>query len=430
MKFRIVAFLALCVVTSAIAARGSQRSISTSRQFIVYGPDARLRGALCDLAEATKRNALRVLQETDAWKTPILVNAQLPQTTLPGLPRTQLSFSQTGFGLKLQLDLSIDADMNAPAIERELLRAVFLEMMYRAAPETPAGTPIVEPPDWLLEGTLALSSEREPAPIADALKTPLETGNIVSLDQFLRERPNLLDSPSRTLYRAYCAALVSAVIESPEGARRLARFVADLPHSSTDIAADFRAHFPSFGDTAEKTQKEWLLAVSRFAASERYRLLSADGTEEELARILHVELREKDQPIGAYTLEEFPRFVHVSATSTALKQVREELLILSGRANPLYRPIISEYDKIILQLSHAKTKRLPARLAELRAMREHLARRMSAIADYMNWFEATQARGSSGQFRDYMKAAELALEHVNQRHDRISVYLDALESQF
>src|SRR3954454_1773940 len=128
MNFRIAALLALCVVSNATAARAPQRSISTSRQFIVYGPDARLRGALCDLAEGTKHNALRVLQETDGWKTPIIVNAQLPQTSSPELPRTQLSFSQTGFGLKLQLDLSIDADVNAPAIQRELLRAVFLEM--------------------------------------------------------------------------------------------------------------------------------------------------------------------------------------------------------------------------------------------------------------------------------------------------------------
>ncbi|MFL6530543.1 MAG: hypothetical protein ACJ8KX_08750 [Chthoniobacterales bacterium] len=430
MNFRTAALLALCVAANAAAARAPQRSISTSRQFIVYGPDARLRGALCDLAEATKRNALRVLQETDAWKTPIIVNAQLPQTSLPEQPRTQLSFSQTGFGLKLQLDLSLDADVNAPVIERELLRAVLLEMTYRAAPDTPAGTPIVQPPDWLLDGTLALGSGRDPASLAEALKTPLEMGNIVSLDQFLSERPNLLDSPSRALYRAYCAALVSAVIESPEGARRLARFIADLPHSPNDAAADFRAHFPSFGDTAEKTQKEWLLAVSRLAASERYRLLSAEETEQELARVLRVELREKHQPIGAYTLEEFPRFVHIGASAAALKQVREELLILSGRANPLYRPIISEYDKIIVQLSHEKTKRLPARLAELRAMREQLARRMSAISDYMNWFEATQSRASSGQFRDYMKAAELAAERASHRHDRISVYLDAVESEF
>jgi hypothetical protein len=54
---------------------------------------------------------------------------------------------------------------------------------------------------------------------------------------------------------------------------------------------------------------------------------------------------------------------------------------------------------------------------------------MSAIDDYLNWFEATQSRTVSGAFRDYMRAAELAQERQARRRDPISVYLDALEVQ-
>ncbi|MDQ6862150.1 MAG: hypothetical protein M3032_13475 [Verrucomicrobiota bacterium] len=430
MKTWIAGFIAFCAIANLARSATPPRSVSTSRQFIVYGADAQLRGAMCDLAEQTKRAALKLLGESDAWKTPIIVNAQLPQAERPELPRARLSFSQTGFGLKLQLDLSIDAEVSGPAVERELLRAVYLEMMYRAAPETPAGTPYVEPPDWLLEGTLALGPDRSPAGVVGALRAPVESGNIVSLDQLLRQRPDLLDSPSRALYRAYSAALVAALTDSPEGARRLARFVSELPRASNDPVAEFRAHFPRFGESADQMQKEWTLTVARVAASERYRLLSSDETEQELTRIMHVELREKDHAIAAYTLEEFPQFVRVRAAAAALKQVREQLLLLSGRSNPLYRPIIAEYDKIVVELAHGKTKRLPARLAELRATREHLARRMSAIGDYMNWFEATQAHRASGAFREYMKAAELTAEREHHRHDAISVYLDAVEAQF
>src|SRR4051794_39543242 len=71
-------------------------STSVSRQFIVYGPDARLRGAVCELAERAKAKALQLLQERDTWKVPILVQAQVPQANLPELPPTQLRFSQTG----------------------------------------------------------------------------------------------------------------------------------------------------------------------------------------------------------------------------------------------------------------------------------------------------------------------------------------------
>ena len=82
------------------------------------------------------------------------------------------------------------------------------------------------------------------------------------------------------------------------------------------------------------------------------------------------------------------------------------------------------------RLLRKKTKGISQRLANARSTREHLSRQMNAIGDYMNWFEATQARTSSGTFREYLRAAEQALEPEPRRHDPISVYLDALETQF
>ncbi|HEY0368627.1 MAG TPA: hypothetical protein VGC85_03430, partial [Chthoniobacterales bacterium] len=243
-------------------------------------------------------------------------------------------------------------------------------------------------------------------------------------------RVDLLDSPSRELFDAYSAALVSAILESQAGARRLARFIADLPRGSNDPVAEFRTHFPAFGETPDAMQKQWMLSVAQHAASERYRFLNADETEQELARILRFELRERDQPIGVHGIEEYPHYAKLGAARGALKHVREELLLLSGRANPLYRPILAEYDKIIVQLTRGKAKRLPERLGELRGMREQLSREMSHIADYMNWFEATQSHAMSGAFRDYLKTAQRSGERDFHRHDAISVYLDALESEF
>ncbi len=426
----LIAFLLLVAITHA-ESTPVPRSYSVSRQFIVYGPDARLRGAVCDLAERTKAAALRLLGENDAWKTPILINAQLPQANLPDVPRAQLSFSQTGFGLKLQLDLSLVADLTGPVVEREILRAIFLEMMYRAAPDTPPGTAYVEPPDWLLEGTLALAPGHDSGKIADALTVPVASGNILPLADFLRQRPELLDSPSRALYRAYAAALVTLLSDAPGGPAALARYLGDLPQAGNDPLAELRAHFPSLGADLEAMRKHWALAVARAAASERYRLLSCEETERELLRVLRVDLREGEKPIASYALEEFPKFAGLPAAPKALSNLVDELLLLSGRANPLFVPVLAEYAKIASEIARQKKpKRLPARLAELRSRREQIVRRMSAIADYLNWHEATQTRSFSGSFQAYHHAAEAAEERQVRRRDAISVYLDALESQF
>ena len=113
-----------------------------------------------------------------------------------------------------------------------------------------------------------------------------------------------------------------------------------------------------------------------------------------------------------------------------LKRLGTQLLLLSGRANPVYRPIVGEYQEIVARLLRRRTYHVARRLTELNVLRESLRRQMSAIGDYLNWFEATQAQTESGVFREYLRAVESTSEPEPRRRDPISVYLDALETQF
>ncbi|HEV8184959.1 MAG TPA: hypothetical protein VGP40_03320, partial [Chthoniobacterales bacterium] len=109
--------------------------------------------------------------------------------------------------------------------------------------------------------------------------------------------------------------------------------------------------------------------------------------------------------------------------------LQQRLLVASGRANPLYAPIIAEYQRIAALLMRRKTNKIPERLARVRGDREQITRLMTSIGDYMNWFEATQAQTVSGAFAEYMRAAETASNREPRRRDAISVYLDALQAQ-
>lgn len=108
---------------------GKAHSTSTSRQFIVYGADVRLRGAVSDLAERTKAGLLQVFGQRDQWKTPLVINLDFPQANLPELVPARLDFSQTGSGLKLQLNLLVTNDLRGSEVQRELLRAILIEMI-------------------------------------------------------------------------------------------------------------------------------------------------------------------------------------------------------------------------------------------------------------------------------------------------------------
>lgn len=415
--------LGVLVCAFPAAATTPERSISTSRQFLVYGPDIGLRSAICDLAERTKRDLLQRLGRGDEWATPIVVRAQSRQANSPETPRAALNFSQTGFALKLQLDLTIDPDVAQPEIRRELLGAILLEMMYRSAPDLSAGTTYIPPPDWLLDGLGAHAGST-----LCVLAGPAAAHEILPLEEFLRQRPRLLDAPGRALYGAYSVALVEFLTQMPNGRPRLARFISDLPSASHDAMADLQRHFPELLDATGGPKNTWISHIARLSARQTHQLLSSQETERILNGMLSVRISNAGSE-KKYQLHAFPAFIREPAARPALIRLGRDLSTLVGQANPIYRPVIYEYERVAARLTRGKTHGIAERLAGLVAARERIAAQMRKIDDYLNWFEATQPRRLSGVFGDYMKAADSAVR-AEPRRDPISIYVDVLEVQF
>src|SRR5262249_17803470 len=245
-----------------------ERSTSPSRQFVIYGADAKIRGAVSSLVEQTKANLLTLLRQRDDWKTPVVVNLQSQQANLPEVPPADLRFSQTGFGIKLQLDLIISKNLDVALVERELLRGVLLEMIYRKQPTISAGAVLVEPPDWLIDGPLELAPGRDRAPLIEAL---VNTGTPLALEKFLRQPPALLDFTGSMLYRAYSFALVQMLLNEKDGATRLANYIDHLSESSNDPLADFERQFAVLANDAERT---WQVALNQLKSLQKFRLLT------------------------------------------------------------------------------------------------------------------------------------------------------------
>ena len=405
-----------------------EQSISVSRQFIVDGADVAGRGAICDFAEQTKRELLALLGQRDAWTAAIIVNAQYSRANLPDVPRLSVGFGQTGFGLKLQLDLVIDSGVSRPEVRRELLRALTLEMIYRAQPNIPAGTVYVSPPDWFLEGVPARQSDLTRDRVTALLALPVAAGNVLPLEKFLEQRPELLDGSGRILYRAYAFALVDLLGRSAEGPRRLTQFILDIPASANDQMIELRKHFPGLFEP-EHVERTWQKQIARLSADQPYRLLGSLETERQLNEILRLKIGEGDAG-KRYELSEFPVFLKYKTAKKTLSSLAGDLGALATRAHPIYAPIIADYAGITALIARGKTLDVPRRLERLEKTRKAIAAQMREIDDYLNWFEATRPAQPSGDFADYMKAADRAAGPAQTKRDAISVYLDALEMQF
>jgi hypothetical protein len=401
-------------------------SVSPSRQFVIYGADPALRGTISELAEQTKSNLLALLRQRDEWKTSVVVNLQPQQANLPEIPPTDLRVSQTGFGAKLQLDLTVGQNLDGSLIERQLLRSILLEMIYRGEGDLAPGATLVEPPDWLVEGALALAPGREREAVVEALSAA-DKGK--SLEEFLGQRFDLLDSAGRVVYRAYSIALVQLLLD--EGGRaRLTRYIANLSHASNDPVADLKARFPQL---REDLEKKWRLAVARLGGHQTYQLLTFTESDRRLDELLQIKISEGSRNRGQPKTVDLAELALRKASrdeKAAVDQMSQALLLLIGTAHPVLRPVAREYQQIAALLARGKRRGIAKRLSHLDGTRKQLVARMGEIDDYLNWFEATQMERESGAFNDYLKAASHSEVSAPRRRDPLSVYLDALADHF
>jgi hypothetical protein len=416
--------LALGCTSMVATAATLERSVSPSRQFIIFGGNRLLRSAVSDAAERTKSKVLALLQVRDRWSVPILLNLQRPQANIPEIPPVLLDFSQTGAGLKIQLDLLVTSDSQTAMLQREILRAVLLEMSYRSLPALPAGTPYVAPPDWLLDGILTLDNESPE--VFEGLDTAAT--NPPALKDFLPQRPGMLDSPSRALYCACASALVRILLEHDNGPTQLARYIRDLPRASTDVVADLQSHFPWLGNDSGAIEKSWRENIARIAGERRFALLTFAATSEQLDECLQTKIAQDRTKKNSLTLDETVGSSRPNIDTVAAKKLGERLMLLTTRAHPLLRPIVVDYQLAAESLARKKRRGLAKRLTNSKGLREKIAARMSEVDDFMNWYEATQAKTNSGTFRDYLNASNTN-DAPPHRHDALSVYLDALQTQ-
>lgn len=385
-----------------------------------------MRGAICEFAEQTKRELLAVLGQRDNWTTPIVIDAQYPQANLPELPRLSVDVGQTGFGLKLQLDFVVNPETRPPELRRELLRALLLEIMYRGQVNIPAGTVYTAPPDWLLDGIPAAQSDLSRDQLRNLLALAARSGNILALEKFVAQRPELLDAAGRRLYRAYSYGLVDLLSHGPDGPARLTRFISDLPRASNDLVAELQNHFPGLLDASEQT---WGKHIVHLSTSQPYQLMGSGETEKILSEKLRIRFAERGS-VKTYELEDYPDFLKARSATNVLSALTRDLSALATRANPVYAAVIGEYAEISARLARGKTSGITSRLERLRKTRQAVTAQMREIDDYLNWFEATSLDRPSGQFVDYIQAAERANRREQPKHDPISVYLDVLEAQF
>ncbi len=225
--------------------------------------------------------------------------------------------------------------------------------------------------------------------------------------------------------------LLQLLIEQPDGHANLAHLLRDWPQSNGDPLELLAKEFPAVAGHPDTLQKWWTVNLARFAAADRYQGLTVPDTDKALAPLLQIELViNKKGDKKTFSVGDFTQFTKLSSSRATLSARHADIVALSARANALMRPVVGDYEQIFALLARGKTHGIRDRLAKAEEYRTFVLKRTSEIADYLNWFEATQMKTRSGAFDSYLKTANEISEQDRKQKGAIGRYLDELEREF
>jgi len=323
----------------------------------------------------------------------------------------------------------IGDDPAAVHLQKHALRALLLELAYRDR-ALHGGDAYVEPAWWLIAGVLESFRHRDAGVDADLFRRLVETNRLPPIEQFLQQHQEGLGAAAEAMDGACAMALVVGLLEQPSGRDGISRLVRQWPELHGDPIAALKRCFPALGDGG--VQKWWTLNLARFAASDRYKGLSMEETDRELNKLLDIELRvDKAGTKQSFHVGEFEAFRKIPASRAALLARHRAVLDLSTRANALFRPVVSGYERVLASLSRGKTRGVRAQMVQIEKYREAVLHRIGEISDYLNWYEATQFGTRSDAFDSFLRAAREVEEDTSKSATSVAIgeYLDTFEDQ-
>jgi hypothetical protein len=428
-----VVVLALLLHFECGAVDLKKRSISSSGQFIVYCENRDLRTRLVSFVEDTRAATLRLLHEADAWSIPIVVSVEPQNPDLPLAPPATVALVSTIVGPKLDVAVRVGDDPSRVFLQRHIIRAVLLEMAYRDRPPIRGGERYFEPPWWLAEG-IAQSIQKLGADRPEVFRSIVNTERLPSLDKFLGQPPIHLDTAAGMVDRACALSLVEALLRLQNGPAALGRFIRSWPDAHGDAIGALQRHFPALATSEQGLAKWWTLQLAQLAKPGGLQTTDAAAADKELAAALELEITTgKDGTKRHFQIADFGEYMKLSGARSALRTAQVKIVTLSTRSEPLFQPVLAEYEEICRLLSIGKTRGIAARLGDSARYRKTLVQRREQITDYLNWYEATQPPGKTGQFDSYLRTAE---SFTSKQRPPLPVdpailrYLDSMEDEF
>ncbi len=411
------------------------RVISRTKQFRISGGNGLDRATVAILAEETKDELLHLTGEKDEWKVPVAIFLHgKPGDPLP--PRTIATRLLIVEGAReLRIDKHLGPGLEQERFKRSVTAILLYERALKALPAGAAENPLRISP-WLTDGLREATSWRLNQSERRLYEALFKQGGLFKIDDLFATTDQdfeNLDGATRAAFRVSAGALVMALLEQPHGKEGFRAFLTDVASYEGEMPGLMRRHFPELNLSETSLAKWWALQLANKGALNLLTdIYTITQTEAALAEALLLNFR---TPEGGFQQKELAAWPETAALpepdrAAAVRPAQDALVRLSYRCFPSYRPLLVHYQSILGAIAKNQTKDVLQGLAELKENRATMVTRAARARDYLDWFEITRARQTSGAFDDYLRLKEGLKSKPNRRQDDLSKYLDRMETIF
>jgi hypothetical protein len=409
--------------------------VSRSKQFRVSGGDSLIRGTVALLAEQTKDELLRLTGEKDEWKVPVSIRLH----GSPGDPLPARTVSMRLLVVEGQRELMLDVHLSRGIEQDRFKLAVTEALLYErtlASGKNDAVDQSLLVPPWLTDGLREATAWRLNESDRRLYEVLFKRGGVFKLDElFAVSEPAFedMDGATRAAFRVSSGALVMALLEQPQGKEGFRAFLSEVAAYQGEMPGLLRKHFPELNLSETSLAKWWALQLAaKGGLNPLTDILSIQQTDVALAEALRLNFRNQEGIIQQKELSAWPEVATLKEPErmAAVRQAQDALVRLSYRCFPSYRPLLGEYQLVLDSIAKNKTKDVAKHLADLDGTRATMISRAERARDYLDWFEITRARETSGAFDDYQRLKERLKANPHQRKDSLSAYLDRMDRIF
>jgi len=419
---------------AAIPAPLAERATSRTGQFRVSGSDGLLRGTVAMMAEDTKDELLLLTGEKDQWKVPvsIFLHGQQGDPLPPRSVAMKLLFSEAGYDLRLDVHLSRGIELDQ--FKHTTTAALLYERALRGRPPGQPETALMVPP-WLVEGLREAAAWRMNRSDRRPYEALFKRGGLFKLDELFVTNENQyedLGGAMRVAFRVSSGALVMALLKQPQGREGFLSFLTELAAFQGEMPTLLRRHFPDL-NLSETSLAKWCeLQLAEMTTPTLTEILTIAETEAMLDDALHLNFPSTEGASQRKPLSAWPELETLKTPERveAVKLAQDSLVRLSYRCFPSYRPVLAEYQIALGAIARNQIKKTAAQLAHLQETRDTMRAKASRARDYLDWFEITRARETSGVFEDYVRLKERLQAQPHTREDTLSNYLDQMNKIF